>query len=38
MNRERCDAILSGYYVINIVDMMSQIYSGYDVTDILDVR
>ena len=42
INTECCDVILSGYYVIYIVDMMSQIYwmgyhtySGSDVTCIV---
>ena len=44
MNRECCDAILSGYYVINIVDVMSQIhwesghtYSGCDIINRVGV-
>ena len=44
MNRECSDAILSGYYVINIVDVMSQIYwmlghrhNGCDIIDRVGV-
>ena len=44
INTEYCDVILSGYYVINIVDVMSQIYwilvhtySGCDIIDMVGV-